>query len=385
MSDLITRTVLTALRKQFDMDVAFISEFREGNRVFRFVDTEDETCPVEVDGSDPLEATYCQRVVDGRLPELMRDANTFQAARELPVTEELPVGAHLSVPIRRSNGRIFGTLCCFSYTPNQNLGYESVRTLRALADFVGFVLEENETEHGDAMLIRSRITRLLASAGGPQIVFQPIVQLRSRTPVGLEALSRFPDGRAPDQWFAEAWDHDIGIALEHAAIRRAIEEFRSVPEPAYLSVNLSPDTLSDPTVLETLYASPTERLVVEVTEHAAVEKPSALRELLRGFRSRGGRVAIDDVGAGFSGLHHLVELAPDIIKLDRSLITGVDTHLARQAIVASLVTYARAVGASVVAEGIETEDEFCALVDLGVENGQGYHLGRPTDVSQIRL
>ncbi|MEX0757494.1 MAG: diguanylate phosphodiesterase, partial [Acidimicrobiia bacterium] len=84
MNDLITRTVLSALRKQFDMDVAFISEFREGDRVFRFVDTDDETCPVEVDGSDPLEATYCQRVVDGRLPELMRDAKTFQAARELP-------------------------------------------------------------------------------------------------------------------------------------------------------------------------------------------------------------------------------------------------------------------------------------------------------------
>ncbi|MFP5332165.1 MAG: EAL domain-containing protein [Acidimicrobiia bacterium] len=384
MSELITRSVLGALRKQFDMDVAFISEFRQDERVFRFVDTEDLSCPVKVDASDPLGATFCARVVDGTLPELIHDAASHPVAREIPATEELPVGAHLSVPIRFSNGRVYGTLCCFRYTSDPTLGEDSVRMLRALASFVAIVLEEAETERGESALVQARIHDLIAD-DALVVVYQPIVDLETRTPVGVEALARFPDERGPDRWFAEAWRHDAGVELEHAAIRRALEQAQNLPETLYLSVNLSPLTLARAEVLETLLSGRVDRLVVEITEHAAVDDPASLRRALRDFKKRGGRVAVDDVGMGFSGLHQLVELSPDIIKLDRTLISGIDNDGARRAIVASLLTYATEVEATVVTEGVETAGEARTLADLGVSSAQGYHLGRPAALANLDL
>jgi hypothetical protein len=103
------------------MDVAFLSEFTDGQRVFRHVDSSLENLPVKVGGADPLEASYWQRVVDGRLPELIQDATAVPAAMELPVTRALPVGAHLSVPIKLKDGSVYGTFWCFSFTPTSPL------------------------------------------------------------------------------------------------------------------------------------------------------------------------------------------------------------------------------------------------------------------------
>lgn len=366
------------------MDVAFISEFRDGQRVFRFVDTEDRSCPVQVNGSDPLEASYCQRVIDGRLPELIRDASRHAAARELPATAALPVGAHLSVPIRFSDGRIFGTLCCFSYTPDETLHDGSVDLLRALATFVAIVLEHDEAERGEAASASERINAVL-DAGGPTIVYQPIVDMVSSRAVGVEALARFPDGRPPDVWFQEAWRTGCGVELELGAVRAALTGYRALPEELYLSVNLSPATLWGDNAVDLLLDGPVDRLVVELTEHAAIEDPAALTARLDKFTARGGRIAIDDVGMGFSGLHQLVELAPDVIKLDRSLIAGIDRDFARQAIVPALLTYADKVGADVVAEGVETPDEAAMLLRLGVRTAQGYHFARPGPPHQLDL
>lgn len=384
MSELITRSVLAAIRRQFEMDVAFISEFRQGDRIFRFVDTEDQSCPVEVDGSDPLESTFCARIVDGTLPELIHDAAQHPVAREILATAGVPVGAHLSVPIRFADGRIYGTLCCFRYTPDRSLGPESVRMLRALASFVAIVLEDAEATRGESAAVQAR-TRDLIDAGGVDVVYQPIFDLRSERAIGVEALARFPDARSPELWFADAWRHQIGADLEHSALRSALSGASHLPLALYLSVNLSPASLEHADVLDTLLSGPVERLVVEITEHAAIADVEVLKEALRPFKAAGGRVAVDDVGMGFSGLHQLVELSPDIIKLDRTLITGIDADRARQAIVASLITYAAEVNASVVTEGVETAGEAQMLSDLGVLTAQGYHLGRPAPLADLAL
>lgn len=115
--------MLAAIREHLGMDVAFISEFVEGRRFFRHVtaDGRSRQPPIAVGGSDPAEASYCQRVVEGRLPELIPDACLNAEALTLPATQALPVGAHLSVPIRLADGQIYGTLCCFSYTPDPSL------------------------------------------------------------------------------------------------------------------------------------------------------------------------------------------------------------------------------------------------------------------------
>ncbi|MDX6234753.1 MAG: hypothetical protein QOH68_3871, partial [Nocardioidaceae bacterium] len=127
------RGLVRAAREHLGMDVSFISEFTGGDRVFRVVDSAGRS-PVAVGGSDPLEATYCQRVVDGRLPELIHDPMALPAAVELPVTAALPVGAHMSVPLRLSDGRVYGTFCCFRYDPDETLTERDLAVLRVFAD-----------------------------------------------------------------------------------------------------------------------------------------------------------------------------------------------------------------------------------------------------------
>jgi len=124
-------------------------------------------------------------------------------------------------------------------------------------------------------------------------------------------------------------------------------------------------------------------LVVEITEHSAIDNVRGLIEHLSPFRTLGGRLAIDDVGMGFSGLSQLVELAPDVIKLDRSLVTNVADDLSRNAIVASMVVYSEKVGASLLAEGVEDATTADALNELGVSLAQGYYFGRPAPVEPL--
>jgi hypothetical protein len=99
--------LVRSIRTHLDMEVAFMSQFSEGRRVFLHVDSKSDVCPIQPGGSDPLEESYCQRVVDGRLPEVITDAFAVPAALELPATRELPVRAHISVPIRLTDGSIY--------------------------------------------------------------------------------------------------------------------------------------------------------------------------------------------------------------------------------------------------------------------------------------
>lgn len=125
---------LAAIRTHLGMDVAFISEFVDGQRIFRNVDAADGEAPVAVGDGGPLEDSYCQRVIDGRLPEIIPDAFEWPEATALPATRSLPVRAHLSVPIRLSNGKVYGTFCCFSATPDTSLTERDIALLRIFAD-----------------------------------------------------------------------------------------------------------------------------------------------------------------------------------------------------------------------------------------------------------
>lgn len=134
---------LAAIRTHLGMDVAFISEFTDGQRVFRHVDSETSQAPIAVGQGGPLEESYCQRVVDGRLPELIPDAFAEPEAAALPVTRELPVRAHLSVPIRLANGDVYGTFCCFSPHPDASLNERDIALLRIFADLTARHIEEH--------------------------------------------------------------------------------------------------------------------------------------------------------------------------------------------------------------------------------------------------
>jgi EAL domain-containing protein (putative c-di-GMP-specific phosphodiesterase class I)/CheY-like chemotaxis protein len=219
--------------------------------------------------------------------------------------------------------------------------------------------------------------------GGLEVVFQPILDLVSGTPVGVEALSRFPSdpGTPPYRWFEDAAEVGLRVELELAAVQGALLLRPQLPDDLYVSVNIGPEALRTPTFSELLGAHGLPGLVVEVTEHAPVEDYEALASVLLPLRSLGLRLAVDDAGAGFASLRHILGLDPDIIKLDMDLTRGLDSDLARRALATALISFANEIGAQIVAEGIEGAAEVHALRHLGVRFGQGFHLGRPGPVA----
>jgi EAL domain-containing protein (putative c-di-GMP-specific phosphodiesterase class I)/DNA-binding NarL/FixJ family response regulator len=225
---------------------------------------------------------------------------------------------------------------------------------------------------------RDRI-RSVIDKGGLDIVFQPIVDLDSRTVVGHEALSRFGANpkRGPARWFAEAHDVGLGVELELLAVEMACERSHLLPKATFLAVNVSPVTAERPALLDLLDCAHVDHLVLEVTEHAPVENYARFRVAIGRMREHGARLAIDDAGAGFASLRHILELNAELIKLDGSLTHSLEADPRRRSLASAMIEFGRESGASVLAEHIESEMQLCELRRLGVTYGQGYYLGRP--------
>jgi EAL domain-containing protein (putative c-di-GMP-specific phosphodiesterase class I)/CheY-like chemotaxis protein len=262
----------------------------------------------------------------------------------------------------------------------------SVRGLSSLSpqvtgDVIRELVGQLELRDHEAQVKRRRaeVVRDLLRAGTIGMAFQPIVHLRVGTTVGVEALARFPHKttRSPDRWFAEAAEIGLRLELELASARAALSHLERVPEPMYLSINLSPDTLVSPEFMHMVADTPLHRVVVELSEQIPVSDYDQLNQALGQLRARGGRLAIDDAGAGFASLQHILRLSPDIIKLDMTLTKGVDSDQARRALAFALTSFASEIGADIVAEGVETSSEVDALRQLGVTYGQGFYLGYP--------
>ena len=216
------------------------------------------------------------------------------------------------------------------------------------------------------------------------MAYQPIFDLQDGHVVGLEALARFrsPPDRSTDTWLAEAEAVGRLLELELACLRTALRDLERLPQDAYLSLNVSPATAVAPELHDVLDGLPPERLVLEMTEHARVDDYPALKAALGGFRERGIRLAIDDAGAGFASLRHIVLLHPDLIKLDMTLTRDVHVDETRRALVVALVAFGSQIGASVIAEGVETAEQLATLRQAGVQFGQGFHLARPQVLSK---
>ncbi len=369
--------LLRAIRGHLGMEVAFVSQFRGGQRVFRYVDAVPGMQAIHPGAGDPLEATYCQRVVDGRLPELLLDAGTNLAARELTVTTELPVGSHVSVPIRLVDGQVYGTFCAFSRQPDYSLNPRDLAVMRLFADITAGLVEKDLQLSREAEARRQRIAGALD--GGLSMVYQPIVRIDSGAVAGFEALARFAGTplRSPDLWFGEAELVGLRSALELCALRGALTVLERLPAHVYVSCNLSPHTLVKGGFAAILEAVPLDRVVLEITEHAAVADYIELAAVLEPWRKRGLRLAVDDAGAGYSSFRHILMLMPDLIKLDMSLTRAIDTDIARRALAAALMRYAQETGSELIAEGVETQAELDALRALGVAKVQGNLLGWP--------
>jgi EAL domain-containing protein (putative c-di-GMP-specific phosphodiesterase class I) len=371
----VIQSVLGGVRELLGMDVAFVGEFRNGHRVFRHVDAGSPDCPVRPGQSDPLETTYCQRIVDGRLPEVVPDAAATPETAALSMTESLSIGTYVGVPITFSDGRVYGTFCTFSHQPDPGVRERDAGTLRLLATLMGRYLERDAARAARRSRAEADVLEVLA-LNALTTVFQPIIDLRSGRPAGFEALTRFPAGR-PDEWFARAAEADLAVPLELAAVDAAVRHVPELPEGTYLAVNVSPGTLCTPQFEARAAELPLHRLVLELTEQTEVSSYSDLAARVDWIRGRGGRVAVDDAGAGYAGLQRIVTISPDILKLDSHFTRGVVDDAARQAMAAAMGWFAERIDAKLVVEGVETRDELEALQRLGVEYVQGYHTGRP--------
>lgn len=374
--------ILRAVRSHLGMDVAFVANVTETHAVIRHCDTA-VNAPISAGAAFPVDDGYCKRVLAGAIPQLINDAAEVPEVAELPCTKEMPIGAHLSVPLILSDGTVYGTFCCFSYEADRSLGERDVRMMRAFADLAAAEIEADLTLSSRETSIVKRIRDVIAR-GMLTIVYQPIYELENNDIVGVEALARFPDGeiRGPDQWFADAAEFGVAEILELEAIRAALRGLMYLPEDVYLAINVSPGMLVGGAVHRLLDEIPAGRVVLEITEHAEIKDIALFRQALEPLRQK-VRIAVDDAGAGYSGLRQLLDVKPDIIKLDMSLTRGIDRDPARAALATALITFSQHIGAQIVAEGVESLAELATLKGLGTHCAQGYHLQRPWPVSAL--
>lgn len=232
---------------------------------------------------------------------------------------------------------------------------------------------------------REAVENLFSDKEAVQIAVQPIRQLSDRRIVGHEALARFHTSpqRGPDRWFKAARQVGMLQRLELLAVRRALARINEAPDSTYLSINASPSTVTSAEFMRLLVCAPAARVVVEITEHAEIGNYRRFRDRFDQLRQLGVRLAVDDAGAGYASLRHILELRPEIIKLDITLISGIHRNHGQQALARGLISFAEGTGATIVAEGIETPEELAMLQDLGVTLGQGYYLGRPSPTYRV--
>jgi EAL domain-containing protein (putative c-di-GMP-specific phosphodiesterase class I) len=279
-----------------------------------------------------------------------------------------------------------------------------VDLLRGLAEFIGAVVGAARdlmvSGDGKGLLARRFVANVLSPGGQEQlelrtrigqvldaqdfsIVFQPIFDLSSGAVFGVEALARFGAEAPPDVWIDRAHRVGLGVELELALFAEAVRCAAGLAGSMMLTLNLGPHALASPRVKEVLTDVEPAGIVIELTEHVKVDDYPQLAENLWALRERGVYLAIDDTGAGFSSLMHILKLAPDFIKLDRQLTTGIDVDPVLRALAGSLVRFAEETDAVLIAEGVENGAELGVLRDLGVRYAQGFHLARPHPLAEL--
>ena len=332
--------LLAVVRTQLGMQVAWVSEFVGSDQVLRFVDAaEGADAPAE----GPLGGPFCARVLDGRFPAL--------SERDLA----------------------------------------SLRLLvQLLHDLQARALSAADTAREQERMQRA-LTAVVAGEGRHPVL-QPVVDLVTGRAVLAEGLTRFTatspaaqagqPSRSPAQWFDDAGRLGLRTELELSTAGAVLDLLDDVPNHVALSVNLAPRTMLGGGLMRLLDGRPLERIVVEMTEHAPVDDYDLLAATLQPYRDGGLKVAVDDAGAGYASLRHVLAVRPDLIKIDMVLIRGCGDDLARRTLLNALADFADATSCRLVAEGVETDSELRAVAACGVHLAQGYLLARPSRLPQ---
>lgn len=243
---------------------------------------------------------------------------------------------------------------------------------RRMAQVQAYRYEVKDKERLQEIILKENVTT----------VFQPIVDLRRKTVLGYEALSRGPAGtelESPYMLFDIATESDLLFELDRLCRRKALLAAR-VLDPSYmLFVNTLPMTIRDPEFrgkfmidfLEGINLPPS-RIVLEITERLAIENYSLFLEAMHYFTDIGFAVAVDDMGAGYSGLEKIVHLKPHYLKFDLLMVRDIHISFVKREMLKAMLSLAANVDVRVIAEGIETKEELATLLELGIEFGQGF-------------
>ena len=368
--------LLEDARRRLDMDIAYLSVNNGDRQNIGPIVTRPEELPAQSFSSE-AQNSLSYFVELGLIARVIRDIDCDPIATGLVAGHLNDYRAGVIAPLVLPDGRRHGSLVCASRTARPDLDHSDLAVAETLAGLI--VRELGRSQLSSAHHDRTAALLLpYLRPDGILIELQPIVDLQTGRTVGLEALSRFPErGAGPTEVFRDARAIGWGTRLEAAAAGAALDRLPDVPAGCFLSINLSPEALSDRTLINRLCASDGRRLVVEITEHAPIDNPPTLLLHLAELRAAGVRIAVDDVGAGYATPGHVVLTAPDIIKVDTGLIRHIDTDAMRTALLRAMSTFSTEVGATLVAEGVETEAERDALVSVGIRFAQGYLFGRP--------
>lgn len=367
--------IMTLACDHLGMQAAFVSELTATHQVYRAVAGAADGFGLVLDDGPRRSETYCDLLVAGKLPHVVPDARAEPQVRELPLTTDGPIGAYVGVPLTLSDGRLYGTFCCVSHASDTSLDERDAKFMDLLGVMVAGRVEVIEKTRRE----QAEIRRIL-DEGAVEVALQPIVSLTTSELRGAEALARFPGSSLEvEEAFALAARCGLGPDLELLALRLALPLLRSLPRGAYLSVNMSPDGIADPRFAEVMeQAGDLREVVLEVTEHAPVEQYARLLKLLAPLRAAGMRLAVDDVGAGYASFRHVLHLRPDIVKIDRSLVSGIADDPARRAIAGNVILLGLDLRAAVVAEGVDNPRDLDVLESIGADMAQGYLYARPS-------
>lgn len=377
--------LLGAVRAHFDMDVAFISrQIGTTHRVFSHVAAKGSAPLCEGD-TNQNDNSICWLVIEGRLPQRICDTREYELARNLPVTEDLGVRSHFSVPLLRKDGSVHGSLCCFSHRPRPEITERDMEVLRSAATLASDHIESRLELEERQQLADDKLDHVLSSEN-LFIVHQPILQIAGRELIGHECLLRFGNciESSPASLFSDALIAGKSFELEMLAAQQALATLEKAQPSRFISINVSPQTLVSEEFWSLLPDGMNDKLVIEITEQQAIADYDAVKAAIERVKQKSW-VAIDDVGAGFACLRHLVHLEADILKMDREFVEGVCDDPARRALTTALVQFARETEATLIAEGVETMRDLNTLKSLGVEYAQGFLLGRPARPHNARF
>ena len=382
---LVVEDALAAVRRHLDMPIAYLSVFEGDDVVFRAVSTDHVPAVLVAGSRRPAEGSYCKAVRDGDLPQLLPDTRVNPFAMAMPVTMTLPVGAMIAIPLNMRDGTTYGMFCCLSHVPLPALNDRDHAVMQTFANLVADVIGIGLSTELLHSAKRRAIEDVIIDRDF-QFLFQPIVTLADNSVAGAEALCRFRPTpyRSPDKWFADAREVGMQRELERAVIAKTLDMLSELPMSLKLSINVSPDLLVSCDLAGLIDGPFSDRIVFELTEHENFGSITDLQHQMKRLRRRGAKIAVDDLGAGYASLNTALQIKPDIVKLDREMVRGIYLDPASRALTAGIVHFADAIGAEVIAEGIERQDEVNTLVDLGVRYGQGYLLGRPGSMTALQ-